>query len=396
MLTKLKIFNNLMVLIGLILTQGVLSTTQAVVVQQAATYSISGRVTDGSGNPIPGVTVSAYPQAGSVQVKDEAGNPMNEAQVYRNGILAGTTDSNGMITISNLALGDSLVARSLILEKASKKNNHSQDSTQNWAYRVYITSLDIPKDTDPVPFTVDDITSIQQLIVKKNNTLIGFNILVVVEWDANDTYLSEVHNGFRSASQYLYDATDGQMLFERVTIADNNNWVADTDYYILASNMIRPYVNFPVGHLTEANDNHPYFGRGWKRRIDDGPYSGPYSSQDGYRTFIHEFGHYGLGLYDSYLNGDNQETAHCTSVAIRSNSSDKVNATLMEWQYNASEFSHKDVPSLWSNECENTYQWWHNNQKSDWETIYDVYNNTFANLRDFLPGFLQFQANQVL
>lgn len=383
MLTRLKIFNNLMVLIGLILAQGVPSTTQAVVVQQAATYSISGRVTDGSGNPFPGVTVSAYPQAGAVQVKDEAGDLVNGAQVFRNGYLAGTTDSKGMITISNLALGDELVAHSRIHEEFTLKNNHAQDSSQNWAYRVYITSLDIPKDTDPVPFTVEDITSIQQLMVKKSNTLIGFNILVVVEWDANDTYLSELQQGFRSASQYLYDATDGQMLFERVTIADNNNWVADTDYYIKASNMINPYVKFPVNQLTEANDKHPYFGRGWKRRIDEndvGPYSGSYSSQDGFRTFIHEFGHYGLGLYDSYLDGDGQETAHCTSEAIRSNTSDAINATLMEWQYNASEFSHQDVDSLWSSDCENTFQWHHNN-KSDWETIYDLYRDFFSPAR---------------
>ena len=124
------------------------------------------------------------------------------------------------------------MARNRILEVATNKNNHSQDSTQNWAYRVYITSLDIPKDTDPVPFTVSDINSIQQLVVKKNNTLVGFNILAVVEWDANNTYLSDVQQGFRSASQYLYDATDGQMLIERVTIFDNNQFMGDADYRI--------------------------------------------------------------------------------------------------------------------------------------------------------------------
>lgn len=341
-------------------------------------YSISGRVTDSLGNGVAGVTVSAYPQAGSVQVKDEAGNPVTGAQVFQNGTLAGTTDSIGMIIIADLAVGDKIVARSRVLEKATNKNNHSQDSTQNWAYRVYITSLDIPKDTDPVPYTVSDLSSIQQLVVKKSNTLIGFNILAVVEWDANDTYLGEVQQGFRSASQYFYDATDGQMLLERVTIVDNNQWVSDSDYYIQASNNIRPYVKSPVGQLVEVNISHPYFGRGWGSTY--GPYFGSYSQSYGFRTFIHEFGHYGLALYDSYVNWYGQENAHCISADIRDNSADSVNATLMDWPYNASEFSLKDVPPLWSSECENTQQWYYTG-KSDWQAIFDLYKDSISPAR---------------
>jgi hypothetical protein len=54
-------------------------------------YTISGQVTDADGNPIQGVTISATAEAGVVVVKDEVGNPVSGAQVFRDGSLAGTT-----------------------------------------------------------------------------------------------------------------------------------------------------------------------------------------------------------------------------------------------------------------------------------------------------------------
>lgn len=369
MRAKLKLLPVLLVVFGLILAQGVPGVTLAAPAQQAATYSISGRVTDGSGNPVAGVAISAYSQAGSVQVRDETGNPVNGAQVFQNGTLAGTTDENGVITITNLAIGDELVARSRVLEAVTNKNNHSQDSTQNWAYRVYITSLDIPKDTDPVPFIVNDPTSIQQVVVKKSNTLIGFNILAVVEWDANDEYLSDVQQGFRNASQYLYDATDGQMLLERVTVSDNNQNMGDADYQIRASNQEWPRANVN-GLLSNAN-LHVFLGRYFNGNSAN---QGNWSDQNGFRTQIHEFGHYGLSLYDSYFyyDGNVKKDGHCVSAAIRSNSIGSINATLMDYQYNASEFSIKDIAPLWSSECENTEQY-KKTGKSDWEAIFDLF-----------------------
>ena len=259
MLYTRKFITNLLVLIGLIFTQGIPVATQAASDQQSITYSIFGNVTDKSGIPIAGVSISANLNPVSVLVKDEVGNPVIGAQVFHNGNLAGSTDSSGLLTISGLAVGDKLVARSRIVEITTNKKNHSQDLTQNWAYRIYTTSLDIPKDTDPVPFTVSGINSIQQLVVKKSNTLIGFNILAVVEWDANDTYLSELQQGFRNASQYLYDATNGQMLLENVTILDDNQYMGDADYQIRASNQEWPRAN--VNGLLSNENLHVFLGR---------------------------------------------------------------------------------------------------------------------------------------
>lgn len=64
MQAKLKLFPILLVVFGLILAQGVPGTTQAAPLQQASTYSISGRVVDNQGNGISGVTITATGEAG--------------------------------------------------------------------------------------------------------------------------------------------------------------------------------------------------------------------------------------------------------------------------------------------------------------------------------------------
>ena len=145
-------------------------------------YSISGQVTDSSGNPVPGVLITATRYSGSVIVHDEAGNPVSGAQVFRNGILAGTTSTEGKIIIPDLQAGDFLVARLRIAEVATGKNNHSQDSTQNWGYRVYITSMDIPVSGEPQQYSVVDTGIDQVLVIKASNALIGFNIVASVSY----------------------------------------------------------------------------------------------------------------------------------------------------------------------------------------------------------------------
>jgi hypothetical protein len=157
---------------------------------------------------------------------------------------------------------------------------------------------------------VTDTATVQTLMIEKSNTLIGFNIVASLEWDASAAYLSELQQGFKEASKYLYDATDGQMLFERVTIFENQQQWADADYHFWATNQLRP--KSPVGTILESRVRRPRFGREWL---------GPYTESDGFRAFIHEFGHYGLCLWDSYtrllLGKIRLEDAHCTSANIR-------------------------------------------------------------------------------
>jgi hypothetical protein len=315
---------------------------------------------------------------GPVLVEDENGDPIDGAQVFTNGALAGTTDADGTLIIPDLAIGDRLVARFRVTEVPSRKDHHSQDSSQNWAYRVYITSLDVPQSGDPTPWTVPDPSMTQTLTIKKSNTLIGFNVVGSVEWDANSSYLDELQQGFQSASNYLYDATDGQMLLERVTIYDDNQNMGDADYQIRASNQEWPRAN--VGGILSTENLHVFLGRYFDGQSAN---QGTWTGSNGYRTQIHEFGHYGLGLYDSYFYYDSsgvRHDSHCTSAEIRTNHTPEINATLMDYQYNASEFSMQDVSGLWSAQCEDTDQWKKNGQ-SDWGTILGHYEDTSSPAR---------------
>jgi hypothetical protein len=161
-----------------------------------------------------------------------------------------------------------------------------------------------------------------------------------------------------------------KMLFERVSIFDNNQYMADADYQIRASNQELPRAN--VGGLLDAANLHVYLGRYFNGNDAN---SGSWLEPDGFRTQIHEFGHYGLFLQDSYFYYDfvvRKVDGNCTSLAIRTNSTPLINATLMDYQYNAAQFSMRDISGLWSVNCEKTRQW-QVNKRSDWETISDRY-----------------------
>jgi hypothetical protein len=308
-----------------------------------------------------------------ILVQDEASNPVAGAQVYRNGSLAGTTSPTGTLNIQALQAGDQLVARQRIAEFATAKDNHSQDASQNWAWRVYITSLDIPATGEPRPYIVNVPAITQTLTLKKDNALIGFNIVASVEWDANTSYLEELRQGFERASAYLYDATDGQMLFERVAIYDNAQFWADADYQVRASNQEWPRAN--VGAILNSGDVHIFLGRYFDGSSAN---QGAWTQPNAFRTEIHEFGHYGLGLYDSYFYyqlGLIKRDSNCTSADIRTNTTPAVNATLMDFQFNATEFSMRGVNDLWSSQCMQTHQW-QVNGKSDWETFTQTYRDT--------------------
>lgn len=299
-------------------------------------------------------------QPGTVQVIQDGG-AVGGAQVYRNGILAGITDSDGSLVIPDLALGDQLVARRVVYTKAAAKSNHS-----GWAYRVYITSLDIPTNGEPEPYTVREILTPRILTLKKTNTLVGFNILASVEWDADPTYLNDLLMGFRNASQYFYDASDGQMVFEQVTIVDNNQWMSDADFQFRASNQEWPRA-YLLG-IGKGSVSHIYFGRYFNGISSN---QGMWPNRSAFRVFIHEFGHFALGVNDSYeyYDGFVKKDGVCTSLDVMLFQGDPTNASLMFYPANATEFSMRGVGSQWSLDCEKTAQFQRLGE-SDWETIH--------------------------
>lgn len=309
----------------------------------------------------------------TIEVLDEASAPVSQAQVFRNGLLVGETSSEGRLEIP-LSSGDQLVARKLLKTWNSPRSYHDVSQPSAWTYHLYITSLDIPVGGEPTPAVVSNPAAHQTLTVRKANTLIGFNIVASVEWDASAQYLEELRQGFENASAYLYDATDGQMLFERATIYDNSQALSGADLSVRTSN--RSWPTAYIGGLLlrperSAAGNHFWVGRYFNGRTSN---EGAWNLLDGYSVLIHEFGHYGLELFDSYFAyyGSSKITAYCTGAEILVNGTADINATVMQYPQVTSELSILNVPGLWTDACLHTAQYQLNHQ-SDWETVVAVY-----------------------
>ncbi|MEZ4864456.1 MAG: VCBS repeat-containing protein [Caldilineaceae bacterium] len=318
-----------------------------------------------------------------IRVVNENGNPVAGATVYANGqpitqTLTGLTrtDQAGLLAPLTPPVGATLVALALQQEAPSPRAEHN-----GWAYRTYLTSHTWTAAGQPLADTATSLGE-QRLVVKKAQPLILFNLLVALEWNADDAYLNQLADALRSGSNYLYDLTDGQMAFGEVTIYEDGEQWTNADLQFLARSDVHPYAD--IGGILAADTSRViHVGRGWDRYGDN---TQPWNASDGLRTLVHEFGHYGLYLWDEYLfydfdaNGNllglSKETG-CTSAAIRAQEDlNGTNASAMDWQYATSELSARTPTALWGNNCEITLQTQHNPQfqpqghgESTWETL---------------------------
>ena len=341
--------------------------------------------------------VSARTQRTFVTVVDESQIPLEGVQVllYRDNVRQEekTSDDQGRVFFNDPRVGDTLVAMKLQHTEPSNKAAHD-----GWSYRIYTTNIKINDDGTVNTHEIKQSEE-QILTVRKTNTLVLYNLVVSVEWDAyrladerpnipDATFFKELIPGLRAASGFLYDVTDGQFAFGKITIYDAGRHWDDADLQILVSNQVRPSAT--VGGIT-STDTYTYtssgrqqavfypgvmrMGRAWNRISGrDGRYDEP----DAYRTLVHEFAHYALYLYDEYfaLNEMGEliyDDAYCTSPNIRDGNVDLhgTQASLMDWHYVASELAMQGT-SNWSPECKNTRQWQVHGE-SDWETVLGVY-----------------------
>lgn len=378
-LALISILTVLIFLASAVITPGqarkeTLAVIHPVGLSQQQTYSISGQVKDTDGKGVQGVLVTARIKLGDIIVKDEQGANVEGAQVFRNGKLIGTTNAQGVLSVSEMAATDELVARKLITEVETERQFHNQDSSKNWAYRIYITSLSPDDNGELQPYIVSDVSSDQTLKVKKSSPLVGFNIVVSTEWNASQTILDELRQGFSSASAYLFDATNGQMLFERVTIQDNKVAWSHVDYRILADN-----------HIIPATQTSSLFYKviSMPRNYSRWTSNATWSHREAFTALIHEFSHLSLGLWDSYFyywpwdsgyfSYKHTKDVYCTSennsTPFMSQNYFATAATLMDVEANTSEYAMKGINGLWVDKCNKTAQTQLNSGESDWQTI---------------------------
>jgi len=168
----------------------------------------------------------------------------------------------------------------------------------------------------------------QEVIV--DHTTVMFDLLVSVEWDADQQYLDNLLEGFRLMSNYWYDISDGQLYINKVRIFDNKvNWLA-ADIRIEARNNMKSCATPPrpgafrlrgpifLGHGYISLPRILYFNEDWANiNLTFTLY--PYDwtiAQTSYtfpppwgtinrdyppsRVLAHEFGHYGIGFRDEY------------------------------------------------------------------------------------------------
>lgn len=302
--------------------------------------------------------------ADHVLVLDEAGRAVSGACVYRNGRLAGATDDLGIFALDGLTIGERLVAVKPLAEQPAGRRS-------GWAYRTSLTSLELSGDGEVLGHDVS-AAGRQRLTVSSGWPLIYFNLVVSVQWNATPEYLAEIASAMRQASDYLYDVSDGQMAFGQVAIYDDAAHWEDADIQILARNNVRPYAY--IGGIASPDPAMTIrVGRYWNGSSGD---RGGWDERNGFRTLIHEFGHYGLYLFDSYFEyqpsypGGINTVTGCTKVAKAGylSANDAINASLMDYQYRTSELAARGVPGMWADSCMHTVQWQENGE-SDWETL---------------------------
>lgn len=243
-------------------------------------------------------------------------------------------------------------------------------------YAAYLTSWN-PGDIN----TQDAATG---TITMTTNSLVVFNPLVSLAWEpakdsqivslSSSSFSASLIHSFTEASSYLYNVSNGQMIFGDVAIYTNGEKWDKADFRMLADNDRRPAAN--VGGMVETAVKHPQppgqtfkdlifypghitLGRGWSNK---GPDVGLWGDQDGWRTLVHEWGHYALFLYDEYLALDNTPA----SCACDHENSSCI-SSIMDWHYDTNR------TELWgtSNDnpiCQQTQQW-AIHQQSDWQTI---------------------------
>lgn len=321
-----------------------------------------------------------------IKVVDAAGVPLAGSQIYRNGTLLGMTDGRGLHLPATLAAADRLAVLAPVNEFTGSREEHAtlDEPEHQWAYRVYLTNWNAATVETPTVDRVHDPTQAQLLRVKPAAPLILFNLVVSIEWQATPAYLATIQAAMQHASAYLYDITDGQMAFGQVTIYDGGRAWANADLQISAKNNARPYAY--IGGLRAADRSYVLrVGRHW-----DGNTSavGDWDAPNGYRTLIHEFGHYGLSLYDEYFgyafdtNGNltGEVNTYCIGPENRLLTSPDRYASVMDYQYNTSELSAKDVAGLWATGCTETLHW-HLLHESTWETLAKRYADQAASPR---------------
>ena len=120
-----------------------------------------------------------------------------------------------------------------------------------------------------------------------------FDLILSLRHNADATRIEQWERSFRRASEILFDATDGQMQFGNLYVANNSAGSDEADAWLLpeegTSSSFVDALGTPGLHMNLKSDekNKPFI-------------------------VVHEFGHYGFGVYDEYVGPAG--SAECTGT----------------------------------------------------------------------------------
>jgi len=221
---------------------------------------------------------------------------------------------------------------------------------------------------DPVKFDeygIADLASIDNQPTQEyvlDHTEYRYNLLVSVEWDADEIYLEGLRSEFRYLSNYLYDVGNGQIRLDTVAIYDNGMIWDQADIRIHASNNVHPVADMMGILIPEKGPifmPRKWFG-GNRERFDTHHYHPLGNAVSfNFRTMGHEFGHYALGYDDEYRFVD---------PVVRCNT--EPNYGFMDYHYLGRGENSSEMSSSYryvDPNCQNTWQWKLNGQQSSWD-----------------------------
>lgn len=294
------------------------------------------------------------------------------------GIEEVTTDADGRATLpQNCNYVAALRPRH---EQPSGKADHGP------AYRVYDASW--PRGAAQLSSAGEDVVIADSLSGERGQPLVVFDVVASLAWqpEPNSPFLAELEDGFRRASAYLYDLTEGQMAFGNVSVfVDGERW-ENADFRFLAANDQRPAAF--VGGIVNERINYPLAERGVEAtykpaamlygRYWDGNSAnqGAWNQEDGFRTLVHEWAHYALFLYDEYYGPVAQRT-YCTCVAsTQTGTFPGASCTLTSGDSSSAMYYHYEASEFWLGAsgarppemCRETQQYFVHSM-SDWETL---------------------------
>ena len=204
----------------------------------------------------------------------------------------------------------------------------------------------------------------------KLKDIYGLSLLISFDWDATYNYLRDFAGGLKKASAYLFDVTDGYLYIKSVTLCDNKHYWNSADIRVYQSN-VHPNTDEAGGIKDQSkhiNLPHNWDGKSY-------PWGYSWTHKEGYRTIVHELGHYALFLYDEYKDADGKEYPRVHDDATGYDIPQGPHS-FMNFQYKYSEMTSEYNYTHWSppSGYKTTMQRYIN-QESCWETFFRMYNS---------------------